>query len=53
VQIVHKTLSRKILHKNTAGGVAQSIGPEFKPQYCQKRKKEIQVTKEKERLIEN
>jgi hypothetical protein len=22
-----------------AGGVAQSLGPEFKPQYCKKRKK--------------
>jgi hypothetical protein len=22
------------------GGVAQGVGPEFKPQYCQKRKKE-------------
>jgi hypothetical protein len=26
--------------KKRAGGVAQDIGPEFKPQYCQKKKKE-------------
>jgi hypothetical protein len=38
-QIVCETLSRKTLHKNRAGGVAQSEGPEFKPQYCQTRKK--------------
>jgi hypothetical protein len=32
-QIVWETLSRKTLHKNRAGGVAQGEGPEFKPQY--------------------
>jgi hypothetical protein len=32
-QIVRGTLSRKTLHKNRAGGVAQGEGPEFKPQY--------------------
>jgi hypothetical protein len=32
-QIVPKTLSRKTLHKNGAGGVAQGDEPEFKPQY--------------------
>jgi hypothetical protein len=32
-QIVRKTLSQKTLHKNRAGGVAQSEGPEFNPQY--------------------
>jgi hypothetical protein len=37
-QIVHKTLSRKTLHKNRAGGVAEGEGPEFKPQYFKKRK---------------
>jgi hypothetical protein len=26
-------------HKNRAGGVAQVVGPEFKPQYCKKKKK--------------
>jgi hypothetical protein len=24
---------------NRAGGVAQGVGPEFKPQYCKKKKK--------------
>jgi hypothetical protein len=38
-QIVLKTLSQKTLHKNRAGGVVQGGGPEFKPQYCQKKKK--------------
>jgi hypothetical protein len=31
-QIVHKTLSRKTLHKNRVGGVAQGKGLESKPQ---------------------
>jgi hypothetical protein len=39
-QIVCETLSQK---KNPldkrAGRVAQGIGPEFKPQYCKKKKK--------------
>jgi hypothetical protein len=30
----------KTLHKNRAGRVAQAEGPEFKPQYHKKRKKE-------------
>jgi hypothetical protein len=34
-QIVHKTLSgKKTHHKKGAGGMAQGVGPEFKPQYC-------------------
>jgi hypothetical protein len=37
-QIVQKTPSRKALHKNRAGGVAQGEGPEFKSQYCKKKK---------------
>jgi hypothetical protein len=36
--VVCETLSRKTLHKNRAGRVAQGEGPEFKPQYCQKKK---------------
>jgi hypothetical protein len=40
-QIVCKTLSRKILHKSRAGGVAQGEGPEFKPQYRQKKKEKL------------
>jgi hypothetical protein len=35
---VSKTLSRKTLHKNRAGGVAQG---EFKPQYGKKKKKKV------------
>jgi hypothetical protein len=38
-QIVHKTLSQKTLHKNRTGGVAQSEGSEFKPQYHYKKKR--------------
>jgi hypothetical protein len=47
-EIVHKTPSRKTLHKNRPGGVAQGVGPEFKPQYHQKteRKKSDEYTKE-------
>jgi hypothetical protein len=26
-----------------AGGMAQSVGPEFKPQYCKKKKKNIYI----------
>jgi hypothetical protein len=37
-QIVHEILSQKSHHKERAGGVAQSVGPEFKPQYCKKKK---------------
>jgi hypothetical protein len=32
-QIVYDSLSQKTLHKDRAGGVAQGVGPEFKPQY--------------------
>jgi hypothetical protein len=32
-QIVCETLSRKNLLQKGAGGVAQGVGPEFKPQY--------------------
>jgi hypothetical protein len=34
-------LSRKSLHKNRAGGVAQGKGPEIKLQYCQKKKEKF------------
>jgi hypothetical protein len=30
-------ISKKTLHKKTAGGVAQSVSPEFKPQYRKKK----------------
>jgi hypothetical protein len=40
-QIVRGTLSRKIsIRKKRTGGVAQGVGPEFKIQYCKKKKKE-------------
>jgi hypothetical protein len=39
-QIVHKTLSRKHPTQKRAGGVAQGVGPEFKPQYHKQTKKE-------------
>jgi hypothetical protein len=38
-QIVHETLSRKYPSQKSAGGVAQGEGPEFKSQYCKKKKK--------------
>jgi hypothetical protein len=37
-QIVHQTLSQKTLHKTRAGGVAQGVGTEFKPEYHKKKK---------------
>jgi hypothetical protein len=48
-QIVHETLSQKTLHKNRAGGVAQDESPEFKPQYCKKKKKKKERKEKKER----
>jgi hypothetical protein len=38
---LQETLTQKILHKNRAVGEAQGEGPEFKPQYCAKEKKNI------------
>jgi hypothetical protein len=35
-QRVPNTLSQKHPTERRAGGVAQGIGPEFKPQYCKK-----------------
>jgi hypothetical protein len=35
-QIVLETLSRKNPSQKRAGGVAQDVGPEFKPQYHKK-----------------
>jgi hypothetical protein len=39
-QIVRETLSQKHPSQKRAGGVAQGVGPEFKPQYCRKKRKE-------------
>jgi hypothetical protein len=30
-------------HKKRAGGVAQGVGPEFKSQYCKKKKKRDKI----------
>jgi hypothetical protein len=38
-QIVFNTLSRKNPSQKRAAGMAQGVGPEFKPQYHQKKKK--------------
>jgi hypothetical protein len=39
-EIVFKTLSqKKYISHERVGGVAQAVGPEFKPQYCKKKKK--------------
>jgi hypothetical protein len=40
-QVVYETLSQKTHHKKRAGGAAQGVDPEFKPQYQKKKKKEI------------
>jgi hypothetical protein len=37
----YKTLSQKNPSQERAGGVAQGIGPEFKPQYHKKKKRRI------------
>jgi hypothetical protein len=37
--VLETPIWKKYHHKKRAGGVAQGIGPEFKPQYCQKKKK--------------
>jgi hypothetical protein len=38
-QIICDTLSRKNSIQKRAGGVAKGVRPEFKPQYCKKKKK--------------
>jgi hypothetical protein len=38
-QVVHETLSQRNPSQNSAAGVAQGVGPEFKPQYQKKKKK--------------
>jgi hypothetical protein len=34
-----KPYLEKTHHDKRAGGVAQDVGPQFNPQYCQKKKK--------------
>jgi hypothetical protein len=36
-------LEKKALHKKRAGGVAQGVGPEFKPQYCKRKKRSERI----------
>jgi hypothetical protein len=43
-QIVHEILSGKYPSQKRAGGVTNSKGPEFKPQYHKKKKKEMENT---------
>jgi hypothetical protein len=40
-QIVCETLPQKHPSQKRAGGVAQGVGPELKPQYCKKKKKKV------------
>jgi hypothetical protein len=37
-QIIYETLSQKTPSQKRGGAVAQNVGPEFKPQYCKKKK---------------
>jgi hypothetical protein len=41
------TISGGKISQERAGGVAQGVGPEFKPQYRQKKKKKGKQTKQK------
>jgi hypothetical protein len=45
-QIVHETLSQ-----NSGGGVVQSVGPECKPQYHQKKKRHCVKSAVKDELL--
>jgi hypothetical protein len=45
-QTVHETLSQKHPSQKRAGGVAQNIGPEFKPQYQKNKNKRTKNPKE-------
>jgi hypothetical protein len=38
-QIVYETYLKRNSSQKRAGGVAQSVGLEFKPQYCKKKKR--------------
>jgi hypothetical protein len=48
-QIVCETLSQKNPSQKRVGGVAQGEGPEFKPQYHKKKKKQVNVMEDKDR----
>jgi hypothetical protein len=36
-----KKKKKTLTKKERSGGVAQGVGPEFKPQYCKKKKRKI------------
>jgi hypothetical protein len=40
---VRPNLEKTFHQKKGTGGVAQGIGPEFKSQYCKKKRKKIQT----------
>jgi hypothetical protein len=40
---VRAYLEKNPLEKKRAGGVAQGVGPEFKPQYCKKKSKQTKI----------
>jgi hypothetical protein len=46
-QIVWHTLFSKKKSQEKAGRVVQGVGPEFKPQYCKKKKKNLKKQQEK------
>jgi hypothetical protein len=41
--IVCKTLSQENPSQKRAGGVAQGVGPEFKPHYCRRRRRRLKM----------
>jgi hypothetical protein len=41
--VLQDPISEKILHKSRAGGVAQVVGSEFKPQYHKKNKNHVTI----------
>jgi hypothetical protein len=47
-QIVHETLSQKNPSQKRAGGVAQGVDPQFKPQYHKKREREKERERERQ-----
>jgi hypothetical protein len=51
-KIVLKTLSRKNPSQKRAGGVAQGVDPEFKPQYCKNKKQKQKPTNQTKEIKE-
>jgi hypothetical protein len=50
-QIVHKTLPQKYLSQKGTGGLAQGVDPEFKPQYCKRKRKKERKRRKKTVII--